>query len=179
MNESISKNRSSELVGKYVTKFRPLLLKLEKVLLLVFLAGIILKVLHVSRAEMVLSLSLMAFAIMYFLMAFVKPTTKKEMIVVLNKVGYVSMSVGAVGTLWSVLALPNAYMMIMVSMGTMLVCAIGILSQKIKSEEYVDGLKASLIRMSIVLLVVASLFMSRGSNGITQMSKVQTSENNE
>ncbi len=162
----MTNKKQSEMLTKFANKLKPFQLKIEVSLLFINLIGMLLQVKGIDPGANIVFASLPALAIVYFIMSFKEVETKMVSDFNLNKVAYISFSVAILGTGWSVWSLSGSGQMTLISSITMLICLIVSILFRIKNKEE-KIIDSEIIRMLVILFVVGSLYVTRGTNGFT------------
>jgi hypothetical protein len=146
----------------YMVTFLPKIVKWTEILgLIVSVAGILFKILHLPGADELLTIGLMTLSSTYFISGFIvvpipddgKPKGFADLlIVILRKVMFIGLAVCLVGFLFALLHLAGANEMLMIGIGTLAMSILMSMVLVLGKRERMALLEAPLIRGIVVLV---------------------------
>jgi hypothetical protein len=136
--------------------------------IIVSLIGVALKILHLQGAIEVLMLGMMTISSTYFISGFImvavpddgKPKTFADLLpTILRKLIYISLSIYLVGLLFVILHLAGANEMLIIGVGTLVICTAISMVLILGKRERMTLLRAPLIRSVIALLLLLLILL--------------------
>ena len=127
------------------------------------LGGVIFKILHLAGANEVLMIGMMTLSSTYFISGFImvpvpddgKPKTFVDLLpTVLRKLMYISLAAYLVGFLFTILHLEGANELMIIGVGSLVICAAVSMILILGNRERMTLLKAPLIRSVVALLLL-------------------------
>lgn len=131
--------------------------------IITFIAGYLLKLLQYAGANELLLLSMLTLASAYFISGFImvsvvddgKPKTFTDLLpTILRKLLYIALAVFLIGFLFSLLHLEGANEMLIIGVGTLVICSLISMLLILGKRERMTLLQAPLIRAIVALLIM-------------------------
>jgi phosphoglycerol transferase MdoB-like AlkP superfamily enzyme len=142
-------------VQKLAIKIRPLQVKIELILFVVLVAGIITREHEIGNIFIVMPLSLLA--MLFYLMAFRIENKKNRFLTFINRATYFSLSTGMIGILFTIQHYPYATMMLRIALLSMIISLVGLIIIKITDREKQYKIDSDLIRTFIIIITIVGL----------------------
>lgn len=131
--------------------------------IITFIAGYLLKLLQYAGANELLLVSMLTLASTYFISGFImvsvvddgKPKTFTDLLpTILRKLMYIGLAVFLIGFLFSLLHLEGANEMLIIGVGTLVICSLISMLLILGKRERMTLLQAPLIRAIVALLIM-------------------------
>ena len=155
---------SNKIVQNLAIKIKLYQLKIELILIGMIIIGVLLKSSEIGNMMVVFSFNLLA--IYYFILAFRLNTPENKTAIFLNRLIYISFTIGMIGILFAIKHYQGAAMMLRIATISMFIGLIFTFITKLKNKELQNFIDADTIRIIIFTLVITGL-ISFGSFDIT------------
>lgn len=141
----------------------------EILAIILSLGGVVFKILHLAGANEVLMIGMMTLSSTYFISGFImgpvpddgKPKTFADLLpTVLRKLMYIALAVYLVGFLFTILHLEGANEMLIIGVGSLIICTAVSMILILGNRERMTLLKAPLIRSVVALLLLVLILLT-------------------
>lgn len=145
----------NENLQNIATKIRPILIKLEFSIFMLMIAGYLLS--NSGYGNILLIFSLGTLSILYYLIAFGIGVSNNEFATFLNKLTYMSLSIGIIGALFTINHYPFASVMMLIGLLSTILSFLGLIIIKIRNKKTNIYINSDIIRTFVFAILFALL----------------------
>jgi phosphoglycerol transferase MdoB-like AlkP superfamily enzyme len=156
----------NELIQKIAIKLRPYQVKTEIFCISLVVLGLLLKSTGIGYVFIIISMSILS--LLYFILAFAADASDNGLMTFVNKIIYLSLSVGAMGILFMFQHYPGFTIMMQASFLSLVAGLILKLILRFRNREKESILDPDIIRLLIMIVLIALLLVFGGYEDISK-----------